>query len=383
MTDNEAIPEGHSCGYCKNQDSGAKSNTSITHGLWAHQLTSSAYTKLMDRGWRRCGTYLYKPYMDKTCCPLYTIRQKCGDFKISKSQRKCLIKFSKHLNIKQKTDKLSWLDIIELQLKNPRFEVKTIKVETDTLKIESDYQKSKYDSLKVYQNYQVAIHKDKISDVDLKQWERFLCNPPRGFGNENVSEPTSATLEGAYHQQYILDGKIIAVGVCDFLDNCLSSVYLYYDPDYHFLTLGTYTALLELYYCIQNKRSYYYMGYYVHNCEKMVYKSRFKPNELLLCPVSLNFINFNDRVENLLNENKFSRLDLNIDIPDFRTIRNSEDANNALILNKNKIWNLKMLASLSKHKTEMMKELKTYQEIYFNLIGKDLAENDVLMYLGS
>ena len=48
---------------------------------------------------------------------------------------------------------------------------------------------------------------------------------------------------GSFHQQYWLDGKIIAVGVIDILPYCVSSVYLYYDPDYSFLSLGVYSAL--------------------------------------------------------------------------------------------------------------------------------------------
>lgn len=48
---------------------------------------------------------------------------------------------------------------------------------------------------------------------------------------------------GSFHQQYILDGKIIAVGVIDILSNSTSSVYLYYDPAYSFLSLGTYSSL--------------------------------------------------------------------------------------------------------------------------------------------
>ena len=48
---------------------------------------------------------------------------------------------------------------------------------------------------------------------------------------------------GSFHQHYILDGKIIAVGVIDILPCCVSSVYFYYDPEYSFLTLGTYSAL--------------------------------------------------------------------------------------------------------------------------------------------
>jgi len=48
---------------------------------------------------------------------------------------------------------------------------------------------------------------------------------------------------GSFHQHYVLDGKIIGVGVIDILPRCVSSVYFYYDPDYAFLTLGTYSAL--------------------------------------------------------------------------------------------------------------------------------------------
>ena len=45
------------------------------------------------------------------------------------------------------------------------------------------------------------------------------------------------------HQHYKVDGRIIAVGVIDILPHCLSSAYFYYDPDYAFLNLGTYSAL--------------------------------------------------------------------------------------------------------------------------------------------
>ena len=38
-------------------------------------------------------------------------------------------------------------------------------------------------------------------------------------------------------------GKLVAVGVIDILPRCVSSVYLFYDPDYFFLSLGVYSAL--------------------------------------------------------------------------------------------------------------------------------------------
>lgn len=43
-------------------------------GMWAHAMAVSDYQDLIDRGWRRSGKYCYKPTMDVTCCPMYTIR---------------------------------------------------------------------------------------------------------------------------------------------------------------------------------------------------------------------------------------------------------------------------------------------------------------------
>lgn len=42
--------------------------------MWAHYLTVQDYQNLIDRGWRRSGRYCYKPTMDQSCCPMYTIR---------------------------------------------------------------------------------------------------------------------------------------------------------------------------------------------------------------------------------------------------------------------------------------------------------------------
>ena len=93
---------------------------------------------------------------------------------------------------------------------------------------------------------------------------------------------------GSFHQQYWLDGKIIAVGVIDILPYCVSSVYLYYDPDYSFLSLGVYSALREIAFTRQlhektPQLSYYYMGFYIHSCPKMRYKGEYRPSDLL-CP---------------------------------------------------------------------------------------------------
>lgn len=46
------------------------------------------FAALIDRGWRRSGSYLYKHEMDKTCCPPYTIRLNASDFVPTKEQQR-------------------------------------------------------------------------------------------------------------------------------------------------------------------------------------------------------------------------------------------------------------------------------------------------------
>ncbi len=76
----------------------------------------------------------------------------------------------------------------------------------------------------------------------------------------------------------------------DILPLCVSSVYFMYDPSYGFLSLGVYGAIREIgltWSLSQSlpKLKYYYMGYYIHTCQKMKYKANYKPSDLL-CPVS-------------------------------------------------------------------------------------------------
>ena len=98
---------------------------------------------------------------------------------------------------------------------------------------------------------------------------------------------SSISAYGSFHQHYRLDGKLIAVGVIDLLPRCLSSVYLFYDPDYSFLSLGVLSALYEISYTTEilckacPRIAYYYMGYFIDTCEKMRYKASYRPSQLL------------------------------------------------------------------------------------------------------
>jgi len=161
-----------------------------------------------------------------------------------------------------------------------KFEIKLVKSNPPSEEFEATFK----ESFRLYKKYQMIIHEDEESKCTEKQFKRFLCHSPLF-----PAESGDASIPfGSYHQHYRLDGRLIAVGVVDVLPSCVSSVYLYYDPEFHFLTLGTFTALREIYFTRQlteriSSIEYYYMGFYIHSCPKMRYKGAYHPS-FLLCP---------------------------------------------------------------------------------------------------
>lgn len=165
----------------------------------------------------------------------------------------------------------------------------------------------------VYSRYQMDIHKDEPEECTVKQYSRFLCDTPILFTPfPNGQFVAGIPGFGSYHMQYWLDGvRLMAVGVIDILPTGLSSVYLFYDPEFSFLGLGTYSALRELALVRQLMQQflpcrYYYMGFYIHSCCKMRYKGKFLPSDLL-CPEVRTWHPIQQAMK-LLDVNKYSRL---------------------------------------------------------------------------
>jgi len=97
--------------------------------------------------------------------------------------------------------------------------------------------------------------------------------------------------------------------VTDVLPSCLSSVYFFYDPDLHPLTLGTLGALFEIAFVRQSNHSrpefrFYYMGFYIHSCAKMRYKGNFSPS-YLLCPKTYSWHLLNKEIRSQLDVQKY------------------------------------------------------------------------------
>ncbi len=76
-------------------------------------------------------------------------------------------------------------------------------------------------------------------------------------------------------------GRLVAVSVIDVIGDALSSVYCYYDPAERRRGLGTFMALAEIDHAKNSGLSWLYLGFYVAGCQKMMYKARFAPAEIL------------------------------------------------------------------------------------------------------
>nr|XP_021384972.1 arginyl-tRNA--protein transferase 1 isoform X4 [Lonchura striata domestica] len=421
--------EGYGCGYC------GAARGKVSAGMWAHSMTVQDYQDLIDRGWRRSGKYVYKPIMNQTCCPQYTIRCQALHFQASKSHKKVLKKMLKFItkgdvskvaseeepmdshiedvatcDFPYKSEsQVSQSELTPLavdqaeKVENEDKDSGETKEEGDVPKVESDsvhicadkdtpvpaepshsakavhappkpgkgadlskplcrkakdirkerklqkllqnqtgtvegsqlqgdqafllqnsksktnqpkniedfvcvplpddtrhklevrlvpvsfedpqFQSSFSQSATLFAKYQMSVHKDTPSDCGENEFTRFLCDSPL----EAEDAPNGPECGyGSFHQQYWLDGKIIAVGVIDILPYCVSSVYLYYDPDFSFLSLGVYSALREIAFtrqlCVKAPDlCFYYMGFYIHSCPKMRYKGQYRPSDLL-CP---------------------------------------------------------------------------------------------------
>jgi arginine-tRNA-protein transferase len=76
-------------------------------------------------------------------------------------------------------------------------------------------------------------------------------------------------------------GRLLAVALTDVLNDGLSMVYSFFDPDYGSRSLGTLMILDHIQRARKMRLAYAYLGYWVPNSRKMDYKGRFLPQERL------------------------------------------------------------------------------------------------------
>ncbi|KAK5081153.1 Arginyl-tRNA--protein transferase 1 [Lithohypha guttulata] len=306
------------CGYCKTD------NGNSSYYMSCDNMRIDHYQELMDRGWRRSGTTYYKPDLSRSCCPHYTIRLKGADFKAKKEQRSAINKLNDFVlgpEYKRKAAMLCPQSRDAKRQKRDKFDVTEAAHRAEYSRLPRPEGKRTGKSIEpahkfevtlegdsctqekheVMLRYQTKIHKDPESRWTEASFQRFLCN---GLNRQTLKIKGKTMKLGSYHQCYRLDGKLVAVGVLDLMPHAVSSVYLFYDPDYQGWDWGKISALHEIAFTLEKGYQYYYMGYYIHTIPKMRYKGRFEPS-FLLDPESLEWHSLDNEFRQKLDIRKY------------------------------------------------------------------------------
>ena len=78
------------------------------------------------------------------------------------------------------------------------------------------------------------------------------------------------------------DDQLMSVATCDQLDDGISAVYTFFEPDEPKRSLGVYSILQQMELLKSWNLKYLYLGYWVPHSAKMRYKAQYAPFEVLI-----------------------------------------------------------------------------------------------------
>lgn len=192
-------------------------------------ITTPVYSELVRHGFRRSGTFTYRPRCD-TCQACIPARVGVDEFVPNRSQQRSC---KRHAGLSASLHALK---------DNPEY-------------------------FDLYRRYQAARHRDGGMDDDSpEQYRSFLLQ-------SHVD-----TLLVEFREADTLR----MVSVIDVLQDGLSAVYTFYDPDVPRASYGTYNVLWQIELCRKLQLPNLYLGYWIKGSRKMAYKANFQPLQGLL-----------------------------------------------------------------------------------------------------
>ncbi len=217
------ITDPHSCSYLDQQ----QATTLFIDPQMA--VDQQLYSQLTQLGFRRSGDHIYRPH--------------CQSCNACIATRVCVDGFSR----KRKHQKI-WNKNADLRV-----------VECEDIDTDLHYA--------LFENYIARRHSDgDMYPSDREQYRSFLCQ-----GSSN------ARFYNFYQQE-----RLISVAVSDLLDDGLSAIYTFFDPEFSHRSLGNYGILWQIELARSQGLSYLYLGYWIKECRKMNYKTDYRPLELYI-----------------------------------------------------------------------------------------------------
>jgi arginine-tRNA-protein transferase len=192
------------------------------------EASQPLYDKLIQQGFRRSGEHIYRPH--------------CATCDECKSSRIPVTQFEFSRRYKRTEKKAEQIQIIE---KEAVFTV---------------------EHFQLYDKYIACRHRDgDMYPPSIRQYKEFILCP---------------WLPVKFLEMRTTDGRLIGCAVFDRLEDGLSALYTYFDPDYSYLSLGRLAVLTLIRCAIKEKRPYVYLGYWIRQSPKMAYKCEYAPLEI-------------------------------------------------------------------------------------------------------